>query len=66
MTNHEFINRIRSLYNIDHSMLPELTDFQWIEFRDDPPRYLARTDKKQSDAILREVERRQVDYMNDQ
>lgn len=59
MTNHEFINRIRSLYNIDHCMLPELTAEQWPEFRDDPPRYLMHTDKVQSDAILREVEKRQ-------
>lgn len=59
MDAHEFVNRIRSLYNIDHYLLPELTDEQWIEFRDDPPRYLIRTDKPQADAILREVEKRQ-------
>lgn len=58
MTNHEFIDRIRSLYNIDHHLLPELTDEQWIEFRDDPPRYLIRAGQVQADAILREVERR--------
>lgn len=60
MTNHEFINCIRSLYNIGHYELPELTDEQWIEFRDDPPRYLIRTDKVQAEAILREVKKRQV------
>lgn len=60
MANHQFIDRIRSLYNIDHYLLPELTDEQWIEFRDDPPRYLIRADQAQADAILREVEARQV------
>src|ERR1017187_9332259 len=64
MTNHEFINRLRSLYNIDHNMLPELTDKQWPEFRDNPPRYLTHTDKNQSDAILREVEKRQTLLQN--
>jgi hypothetical protein len=59
MTSHEFLNRIRSLYNIDRHLLPELTDEQWPEFRDDPPRYLIHTDKVQSDAIMREVEKRQ-------
>lgn len=59
MTQHEFINRVRSLYNIDRVKLPELSDEQWLEFRDDPPRYLIRTDKDQADAIMREVEKRQ-------
>jgi hypothetical protein len=60
MTIHEFINRIRSLYNIDHYQLPELTDEQWLEFRDNPPRYLMHTDKQQAKAIIREVEKRQT------
>ena len=38
MTTHEFLNRLRSLYNIDHYLLPELTDAQWAEFLRDPPR----------------------------
>lgn len=59
MTRHEFIDRVRSLYNIDRYLLPELTDDQWDEFRLDPPHYLIRTDKVQADAILREVDRRQ-------
>ncbi len=60
MTNYEFINRIRSLYNIDHYKLPELSNEHWEQFRNDPPRYLAfKADRGQSDAILREVERRQ-------
>jgi hypothetical protein len=56
---YDFLNRIRSLYNIDHSLLPELNDQQWPEFRDDPSRYLINTDLAQKKAILREVERRQ-------
>lgn len=59
MTVHEFLNRIRSLYNIDHAQLPELTDAQWVEFRDNPPRYLIRTDRTQAEAIVREMEKRQ-------
>jgi hypothetical protein len=61
MTPHEFINRIRSLYNIDHHNLPELTSDQWEQFRKDPPRYLINlADKVQSEAIVREVEKRQI------
>jgi len=60
MSTHEFLNRIRSLYNIDRHLLPELTNAQWVEFRDNPPRYLIHTDKRQVDAIMREVEKRQV------
>lgn len=59
MTTHEFINRIRSLWNIDHDQLPKLTAEQWPEFRDNPPRYLMHTDKVQAEAIIREVEKRQ-------
>lgn len=59
MTVHEFLNRLRSLYNIDHDQLPELTPEQWMEFRDNPPRYLIRTDRTQAEAIVREMEKRQ-------
>jgi hypothetical protein len=56
----EFKNRIASLYNIDHDRLPELSERDWTQFRDDPPRYLINlADKRQSEAIMREVERRQ-------
>ena len=54
-----FLSRVRSLYNIDRHLLPELGDRQWIEFRDKPPRYLIKADQEQSDAIWREVEKRQ-------
>ncbi len=61
MTYHEFINRIRSLYNINHDLLPELSDRDWPEFRDNPPRYLINSaDKIQAHAILREMEDRQI------
>lgn len=59
MTKAEFHNRIRSLFCIDGWMLPELTEPQQLEFMDDPVRYFIRTDARQSDAIWREVERRQ-------
>ncbi len=56
----EFLNRVRSLFNIDGYQLPELTSDQQREFVRDPVRYFIRTDKAQSDAIWREVEKRQV------
>ena len=56
-----FINRVRSLYNIDHHLLPELSDGDWKEFRDNPPRYfINRADRVQAEAIWREVEKRQT------
>ena len=55
----EFLNRVRSLYNIDGHLLPELTDDQVVEFIKNPPRYFINTDKRQKDAIWREIERRQ-------
>jgi SOS-response transcriptional repressor LexA len=54
-----FRNRVRSLYNIDGHKLPELTEEQQREFVRDPPRYFINTDKQQSDAIWREIEKRQ-------
>ena len=60
LTHHGFINRVRSLYNIDHHLLPELSDQDWKEFRDNPPRYYINSaDCIQADAIWREIERRQ-------
>jgi hypothetical protein len=52
-------NRLRSLYNIDGWLLPELTTEQQLEFIANPPRYLINTDVPQSKAIWREVEKRQ-------
>lgn len=54
-----FLNMLRSLFNIDGYMLPELTADQQSAFVRDPVRYLISTDKAQSDAILREVMKRQ-------
>lgn len=56
-----FLNRVRSLFNINHYLLPELdVTRDWPEFRDDPPRYfINRADLTQQRAIWREVEKRQ-------
>jgi hypothetical protein len=60
MTRHQFVNRLRSLYNIEQSSLPELPLSHWLEFRQDPCRYLInRADKRQATAIVREMEHRQ-------
>jgi hypothetical protein len=55
----DFINRVRSLYNIDGFMLPELTKEQKTQFIADPPRYFINTDNTQREAIWREIARRQ-------
>ena len=55
----EFLNRLRRLHNIDGDQLPELEGYDWISFRDDPPRYFMRCNDTQAAAIWREVERRQ-------
>lgn len=54
-----FLNMLRSLFNIDGYKLPELTAEQQAAFVRDPVRYLISTDKAQSDAIFREVMKRQ-------
>jgi hypothetical protein len=60
MTRHEFTNRLRSLHNIDKHQVPELTDAQWVKFRDDPPRFMIRAGQEAAEAIWREVEKRQA------
>ena len=55
----EFLNRARSLHNIDRDQLPEMTDGEWPIFRDDPVRFLMRADDFLAAEIWREVERRQ-------
>lgn len=60
MDQHFFINAVRSLFNIDGYLLPELTREQQGEFLRDPVRYFIRTDKVQQDAIYREVAKRQA------
>ena len=59
MNKDTFLNRVRSLYNIDRHKLPELDDESWAQFRDDPLRFFIRADEPQGDAIWREVEKRQ-------
>lgn len=56
-----FINQVRSLFNIDHDLLPELTEYDLVEFRDNPPHYLInRANLTQCRAIWREVGWRQI------
>lgn len=57
---HGFLNRIRSLWNIDGYLLADaLTDEQQQEFMRDPARYITHTDRQKAEAIWREVEKRQ-------
>jgi hypothetical protein len=58
-----FRSRVRSLWNIDGWLLPELTTEQQTEFMHDPVRYFTRADKRQSDAIWREIEKRQYSHI---
>lgn len=59
MDQRQFTNMVRSLFNIDGYLLPELTSEQQIEFVRDPVRYFINGDKVQSAAIFREVVKRQ-------
>lgn len=54
-----FTNMIRSMFNIDGYLLPELTAEHQTQFLRDPVRYYINTDKAQQDAIFREVMKRQ-------
>jgi hypothetical protein len=55
-----FLNMLRSLFNIDAYLLPELTADQQLAFVRNPVAYFIGTDKAQSDAIFREVMKRQA------
>lgn len=59
MAQHQFTNMVRSLFNIDGYLLPELTAEHQSQFLRDPVRYFINTDKAQQDAIYREVMKRQ-------
>ena len=60
MNQHQFLNRLLSLYNIDADRLPELSRAEWPKFRDDPVRFLIRqATEGQQTAIWREIEARQ-------
>ncbi len=55
-----FANMVRSLFNIDGDLLPELTAEHQREFVRDPVRYFMGTDRAQQNAIFREVMKRQT------
>jgi hypothetical protein len=55
-----FANCVRSLFNIDGYLLPELTYEEQVQFLRDPVRYFIGTYKVQQDAIWREVSKRQA------
>lgn len=57
---HLFTNMVRSLFNIDGYLLPELTAEHQREFVRDPVRYFMGTDRAQQNAIFREVMKRQA------
>ncbi len=59
MERHEFINRLRSLFNIDGYQLPELSEDAQRLFVHDPVRYLMSASATAQAAIWREVEKRQ-------
>lgn len=56
-TQHAFMNRLRSLFNIDADQVPELANRRI--FLANPVEYLIRADDTQAAAIWREVEKRQ-------
>ena len=56
---HLFTNMVRSLFNIDGYLLPELTAEHQREFVRDPVRYFMSTDRVQQNAIFREIMKRQ-------
>jgi len=56
----EFLNRLRSLHNIDGNQLPELNWGQQLDFVQSPVKYFIQADDEQQAAIWREVEKRQA------
>ena len=55
-----FLNRVRSLFNIDGDLLADvLSPEEQRKFMDDPVRYFMRCDDERAAAIWREVEKRQ-------
>lgn len=54
-----FHNRLRSLFNIDGFLLPELSREEQRAFVNDPVRFFIKAPDAKADAIWREVERRQ-------
>jgi hypothetical protein len=54
-----FINRIRSLHNLDKDAVPFLAAGEWVQFRDDPVKFLIRANDETAAAICAAVEARQ-------
>lgn len=59
MDTNAFINRIRSLWNIDKHDVPWMTAEQWAKFSADPPAFLIRCDDTAAASIVAIVEARQ-------
>jgi hypothetical protein len=60
-----FLNRVRSLFNIDGFLLPELDRAEQHTFTRDPVRYLMGAEDGKAAAIWREVEKRQDDQVTE-
>jgi hypothetical protein len=56
----EFHNKLRSLFNISDFRLSEFSSDQLRRFDADPVRFFLRGTESETDAIWREIERRQV------
>jgi hypothetical protein len=59
---HSFDNRLRSLFNIDYNRLPEMSESQWSNFRDNPVHFWITCDDSMRDAIWREVQHRCIKH----
>ena len=55
---HEFLGRVRALWNIDREQVPGLTFAQWERFRDAPLRTLIHADDATAAVIWRAVQAR--------
>jgi hypothetical protein len=51
MTQAEFSNTLRKLFNLDHSDVPFLSATQWPKFRDDPVRFFIKADDETLDRL---------------
>ena len=61
-----FLNRVRSLFNIDGFLLPELDEAEQQKFMRDPVRYFMGANQVAGEAIWREVEKRQDDQVTEE
>jgi hypothetical protein len=63
MNYHNFINRVKALYNVDYYRLESvMPEHLWQPFRDNPVAFLLRCDDKLAAAIWAEVQHRAVKY----